>query len=70
MGWHVVSYARALSRPRHARVFVFAIFKVYVPVDVYDITLGCMFGIAHRELRTYAVSYSHAHVRTALRGTP
>jgi hypothetical protein len=37
---------------------------VNVPVDVYDLALGCVYGIAHREL------YRHTYVRTALRGAP
>jgi hypothetical protein len=70
MGWRVVSYARALSRPGHTRVCVWYV-GVHVPVDVYDLALGCMYGIAHRELRICVASlFSYTHVRTALSATP
>jgi hypothetical protein len=29
---------------------------MHVCMGVYDLALGCMYGIAHRDLRTYAVS--------------
>jgi hypothetical protein len=55
-------------RARHARVSVFA---MPACMGVYDLALGYVFGIAHRELRTCVVSlFSHTHVRTALRGIP
>jgi hypothetical protein len=41
---------------------------VHVSVGVYDLALGCMYEIAHRELRTCALTYTH--VRTALGPTP
>jgi hypothetical protein len=40
-------------------------------MGVYDLGVGCVNGIAHRDLRTCAVSlFSHTHVRTALGTTP
>jgi hypothetical protein len=36
-------------------------------MDVYDLALGCMYGIAYRELRTF---FSYTHVRTAFSTTP
>jgi hypothetical protein len=46
-------------------------FDMHVCMGVYDLVLGCVNMIAHRELRTCAVSiFSHTHVRTALITTP
>jgi hypothetical protein len=57
--------SRVVSSKAYTRVRIWYV-DVYVPVDVYDLALACMYGIAHRELRTCAASFfSHTHLRTA-----
>jgi hypothetical protein len=44
---------------------------MHVCMGVYDLSVGCMYEITYRELRTCAVSvFSYTHVHTALRPTP